>query len=84
MTQFRLDVHRETERAMLFMETGCGFRPVIGWSNLNGLKDFAEMLLDIYYHRIREKDRIREVSESIIRQALGEGLNPLEEEPRAE
>ena len=75
MTHFRLDVSRETGVVTLWMvtkETLCGFRPILGWPNIDGVKEFGEMLLDIYHYRNRERDRIEQVSENIIRQALGE------------
>ena len=81
MTLFRIDVSKETGEVMLWMETRCGFRPAIGWSNMNGLREFAEMLLDVYSHRSREKDRVRKVSENIVKQALGDDINFLQEEP---
>ena len=34
---------------MIFMETACGFKPVIGWPNVGGMRDFANKLLDICY-----------------------------------
>jgi len=53
MTHFRLDVSRQTGTATLWMatDTPCGFKPVIGWPSIGGVKEFAEMLLDIYYRR---------------------------------
>ena len=81
MTLFRIDVSRETGEVMLWIEARRGLRPIIGWPNMNGLREFAEMLLDIYHHRNKETDRVREVSDSIIKQALGNDLNFLEEEP---
>ncbi len=53
MTRFRLDVSRQTGTATLWKatDTPCGFRPVLGWSSMDGVKEFAEMLLDIYYQR---------------------------------
>ena len=81
MTLFRIDVSRKTGEVMLWMETECGFRPVMGWPNMGGVREFGEMLLDIYSRREGEEDRIREVSQSIIRQALGDDINLLEEEP---
>ena len=83
MTHFRLDISRETGAVTLWMaakETACGFRPVIGWPSMDGAKEFAEMLLDIYYDRTREADRVNQVSENIIRQALGEQKDFLKEE----
>ena len=44
MTLFRIDVSRETGSVMLWMEAPCGFKPIIGWAHLEGVKEFAEML----------------------------------------
>ena len=55
---------------MLWMEAPCGFRPIIGWAHLEGVKEFSEMLLDFYNSRKEEKDRIKEVSDILLRQAL--------------
>ena len=74
MTHFRLDVSRETGAVTLWMatkETACGFRPVIGWPSMDGAKEFAEMLLDIYNCRKEEKDEVKKVSDNLLRQALG-------------
>ena len=51
MTPFRLDVSRQTGTATLWIaaDTPCGFRPVLGWPSIDGVKEFAEMLLDVYY-----------------------------------
>jgi len=46
----RVDVSKETGEVMILMETTCGFRPVIGWSNVGGMQDFAETLLSICLH----------------------------------
>ncbi len=54
MTQFRLDVSRETGAATLWMaaaETACGYKPVLAWPDMEGVKDFALMLLAIYQSR---------------------------------
>jgi hypothetical protein len=75
MTKFRVDVSRETGEVMLWMatsETACGFRPILGWPNIDGAKEFGEMLLGVYHHSSRERDRIKQVSERIVKQALGE------------
>jgi hypothetical protein len=29
-------------------DTPCGFRPVLGWSHMDGVKEFAEMLLGCF------------------------------------
>jgi hypothetical protein len=50
MTQFRLDVSRETGAATLWMATegtACGFQPILAWSSMEGVRDFALMLLNI-------------------------------------
>ena len=52
MTQFRLDVSRETGTVTLWMvaqETACGYKPVLAWPSVDGVKDFALMLLEIYH-----------------------------------
>ena len=71
MTHFRLDVSRDTGAVALWMEAPCGFKPIIGWAHLDGVKEFGEMLLDFYNCRKEEKDEIRNVSDSLLRQALG-------------
>ena len=50
MTNFRVDVSRQTGAATLWIadDTPCGFRPVLEWPNVDGVKEFAEMLLGMY------------------------------------
>jgi hypothetical protein len=70
MTNFRLDVSRKTGEAMLWMgtdETACGYKPVLAWPSMEGVREFAHMLLEIYSCRKRERDKIREVSDSLLR-----------------
>ncbi len=55
------------------METRCGFRPIMGWPDANGLKEFAVMLLDICCQINREKGRVKEVSDDLLRQAPDKG-----------
>lgn len=71
MTLFRIDVSRETGEVMLSMEAPCGFKPVIGWPNLEGMKEFTEMLLDFYNSRKEERDKVEKISDDLLRQALG-------------
>ena len=71
MTLFQIDVSRETGVVMLWMEAPCGFKPIIGWAHLDGVKEFAEMLLDFYNSRKEEKDEVKKVSDNLLRQALG-------------
>ena len=72
MTLFRIDVSRETGAVMLWMEAPCGFKPIIGWAHLDGVKEFAEMLLDFYNTRKEEGDEVKRVSDTLLRQALGD------------
>ena len=71
MTHFRLDVSRETGAVMLWVEAPCGFKPIIGWAHLDGVKEFGEMILDFYNSRKEERDEVERVSDSLLRQALG-------------
>ena len=71
MTVFRIGVLRESGAVMLWMGTPCGLSPIMGWADLEGTKESAEMLLDSYDSRKEEKGRIEEVSGSLLRQALG-------------
>ena len=71
MTHFRLDVSRETGAVMLWVEAPCGFKPIIGWAHLDGVKEFGEMILDFYNGRKEERDEVERVSDSLLRQALG-------------
>ena len=70
MPVFRFDVHRKSGEVMLWMETACGLKPVIGWTELDGIREFAGMLLDFYETRKNEKDDIEKISYRILRQAL--------------
>lgn len=57
MTNFRLDVSRDMGKATLWMateETACGYKPVLAWLSMDGVKDFALMLLEIYGSREKE------------------------------
>lgn len=53
MSNFKVDVCRQTGTTTLWMaaNTPCGFRMVLGWPDIDGMKEFAEMLLDIYYQQ---------------------------------
>lgn len=84
MTLFRVDVSGETEAVMLYMRSEHGLRPLIGWPSMDGMKEFAEMLLDTYHRRNIEKKRIKEASDNILKQVLDNDTDLLEEEPRAE
>ena len=73
MTHFRLDVSRQDGTATLWMaaDTPCGFKPVLSWPDIGGVKEFAEMLLDIYYIRCRRQPDQEEPNE-VGQQGYGE------------
>ena len=51
MSLFRLDVSRETGMATLLVAVGgspCGFKPIFSWPSTEGVKKFAEVLLEMY------------------------------------
>jgi len=57
VTNFRLDVSRETGEATLWMEaeeTAGGYKPVLAWPNMDGVREFAHMLLEIDRRREEE------------------------------
>jgi len=57
MTHFRLDVSQETGAATLWMATGetaCGFKPILAWPSMEGVREFAHMLLEINHRRKEE------------------------------
>ncbi len=54
MTNFRLDVSRETGEATLWMatdETVCGYKPILAWPSMDGVREFGRMLLEIDHYR---------------------------------
>ena len=71
MTVFRIDVHRKSGEVRLWVKAPCGFGPIMGWADVEGVKEFAKMLLDFYSSR-KEKDKIKRVSDSLLQQALGD------------
>jgi len=72
MGAYRLDMNNNSEGVILWMETPCGTKPVMGWHDLDGMRGFAEMLLDYYWNqKIKEPERI-ETAEDILQQALGQ------------
>jgi hypothetical protein len=73
--RFRLDVSRKTGITTLWMSTEqspCGYTPLISWSSIHGLREFSEMLLDMYRHNIRENERIKQTSDSILQKVFSD------------
>ena len=51
MGLFRLDVSRKTGMATLLIAARgmpCGFKPIFAWPSTEGVKKFAEVLLEMY------------------------------------
>ena len=72
MTTFRIDVSRERGTVTLWMEAPCGFKPIIGWAHVEGVKEFGDMLLDFYNARKEDNHIVKQVSDNLLRQALGD------------
>jgi hypothetical protein len=54
MTKFRLDVSRKTGEATLWMETeetACGYKPILAWPSMDGVREFARMMMEIDRYR---------------------------------
>jgi len=61
MTNFRLDVSRETGEARLWTttnETACGYKSILAWPSTDGVRKFAQMLPEIDRYRRDEIDNV--------------------------
>jgi hypothetical protein len=47
LAAMQVELSPETGEVMLFIETACGLRPVMGWPDLNSLESFAIELLGV-------------------------------------
>ena len=72
MTFFRIGVNRGSGAVTIWMEAPCGMKPIIVCADLEGVKEFAEMLLDFYNTGKEEKRKIEKISDILLRQALGD------------
>ena len=75
MQKFKLAVSRKTGMTTLMMASDNltdSYIPIIGWNDIHGLKEFAEMLLEMYRNRQREYYKIDRPSARLIEQALYE------------
>ena len=73
MAHFRVDTSQETGEVMLLIETQCGYRPVMGWPDTGSFKEFTEMLVGICVRINKQNNGIREISDRLLKQALGDG-----------
>ncbi len=71
MRAYHMDIHGDTGKVILQMETPCGTKPIMGWEKLDNMKAFAEMLMDFYWTRKMREVEIEDTAEDIVRQALG-------------
>jgi hypothetical protein len=69
MTHFRIDVARETGQITLFMEMPCGAKPVLGWPNTDGMKEFACMLLNLC-ENIETTDKSRDIRNRLLEKSI--------------
>ena len=70
MTFFQIGVNKKSGTVTIWMETPCGSRPILVCPDLDGVKEFAEMLLNFCNDRKEEKDKVEKVSSNLLRQAL--------------
>jgi hypothetical protein len=75
VTRYKLEVCNRTGVITVWMQsehTPCGFVPIIAWTDMTGVREFAEMLLDFYNHRRKDIEKVKKTSDYIIQQAIGE------------
>jgi hypothetical protein len=73
MQKFKLTVSTKTGITTLMMASdnlSDSYIPIIGWNDIRGLKEFAEMLLEMYRNRQQEYYKIDRTSARLIEQAL--------------
>jgi hypothetical protein len=70
VTVFQLSVNPSSGAVTIWIEAACGLRPLRVCADLEGVREFGQMLLDFYHARMDEKKRVLEVSENLLRQAL--------------
>lgn len=71
MTIFQISTNRKSGVVTIWLEAHCGLKPILVCAELEGVREFAEMLLDFYYNRKEERNKIENISDSLLRQALG-------------
>ena len=70
MTFFQLGVNRESGAVTIWMEVPCGLRPILVCADLEGVREFGDMLLNFYNDRKEEKDKVEKISNYLLEQAL--------------
>jgi hypothetical protein len=73
MRRFRLDVSRKTGMTTLWMSSDkspCGYLPIIGWEDISGLREFADMLMEMYRHKTSEDEQVNNISYEILEQVF--------------
>jgi hypothetical protein len=71
VTIFQINVNQKSGAVTIFMEAQCGLKPILVCAELEGVREFAEMLLNFYNSRKKECALIEEVSDGLLKQALG-------------
>lgn len=72
MTFFRIGVNKASGAVTIWIEAPCGLKPILVCADLEGVKEFADMLLNFCDSRKEGKAKIEEVSDILLRQALGD------------
>jgi len=60
VTVFQLSVNPSSGAVTIWIEAACGLRPLRVCADLEGVREFGQMLLDFYHARMEEKKRVLE------------------------
>ena len=72
MSFFQVGVNKKSGAVTIWMEAPCGLKPILVCADMEGLREFGNMLLDFYNSKKEEKYRIEKVSNYLLEQALGD------------
>lgn len=69
--------HTDRSGIILWLQAPCGFeRPLLRWTNLEGVKRLADTLLNFYSRSMEEKrtqdSEMEAIAERLLEQALGD------------
>jgi hypothetical protein len=70
MTLFQIDINKRSGAVTIWIEAPCGLKPILVCADLEGMKEFGEMLLNFYSDKKGEKDRVEKISSNLLEQAL--------------